>query len=219
MKKSKNPRNGLRIAREEKTSSEIYSIILKGIISAMESIFKDYYVSENIEALMSYINSRQIIKSQEYKRLLSEAKDFYPVIICAVFINPMRKHTKDFTLKELSSDKKAALFEELNKELFDFFADWLCVIDFEPLLLHRLAAAYRKQFNLQLCISKILRQKLTELEEQVLKLQIIEVFSIYLIEQVAVHLGVAGLDYLDYYTGNQDQGLGVDKLNLSDHII
>jgi hypothetical protein len=40
---------------------------------------------------------------------------------------------------------------------------------------------------------------LTEIEIRVLKLQIIEITTVYLIEQVAVQLGMAGLDYIDYY--------------------
>jgi hypothetical protein len=52
---------------------------------------------------------------------------------------------------------------------------------------------------MQLYITQIAAHNLTEIEVRVLKLQIIEITTVYLIEQVAVHLGLAGLDYIDYY--------------------
>jgi len=91
MRKSGGSGNMLKIADDSKTPSEIYSIVLRGIICTLRTIFINYYVSGNIEALMRYINGKNIISSQEYKRLLYEAKDFYPVIICALFINPLKK--------------------------------------------------------------------------------------------------------------------------------
>jgi hypothetical protein len=148
---------------------------------------------------MKYINNRKIISADTYKKLLSEAKDFYAVILCAIFINPIKEYTKDFKLTEVNRERKNELFVRLQKELFEFFADWLCHIELEPLLFCRLAEAYGKEFNMQLYISQQNSRSLTELENQVIKLQIIEITTVYLIEQVAVQLGLAGLDYIDYY--------------------
>ena len=198
-KNTKQQKTSLRLARDEKTPNEIYSIILKGVICTLNSIFLKHYVADNIEALMKYINNKQIISAETYKNLLSEAKDFYAVILCALFINPIREFTKDFKQTELDKDKKNQLFLKLYNELFEFFVDWLCHIELDPLLFCRLAEAYDKQFNMQLYISQVNLYCLTEIELRVLKLQIIETTTIYLIEQVAVQLGLAGLDYIDYY--------------------
>lgn len=192
-------KTSLKLAKDEKTPFEIYSIILKGVVCTLDSIFLKHYVTDNIEALMKYINSRKIISAETYKKLLSEAKDFYAVILCAVFINPIKEYTKGFKQTELSKEKKNELFLLLQKELFDFFADWLCHIELDPLLFCRLSEAYGKQFNMQLYISSLNSHSLTEIENQVIKLQIIEITTVYLIEQVAVQLGLAGLDYIDYY--------------------
>lgn len=192
-------KTSLKLAGEEKTPFEIYSIILKGVVCTLDSIFLKHYVTDNIEALLKYINSRKIISADTYKKLLSEAKDFYAVILCAIFINPIKEYTKDFKVTEISKEKKNELFLRLEKELFEFFADWLCHIELDPLLFCRLAEAYGKDFNMQLYISQQNSHSLTELENQVIKLQIIETATVYLIEQVAVQLGLAGLDYIDYY--------------------
>lgn len=199
MQKSSRQKQNLRIASDNKTPYEIYSIILKGVLSSLKSIFMSYYVSENIEALMSYINERKIISAAEYKSLLSEAKDFYAVIICALFVNPIKKATKNFKLVELKEEDKEKLFEELQKELNDFFADWLCDVEINPMLLYRLALSYNKSFNLDLSIKAQSMYNMTELESLTLKLQIIDIISLYMIEEVAVHLGLAGLDYIDFY--------------------
>ncbi|HUV85427.1 MAG TPA: hypothetical protein VMV86_06945 [Methanosarcinales archaeon] len=200
MKKGiKQQKSSLRLARDEKTPYEIYSIILKGVICTLNSIFLKHYVEDNIEALMKYVNSKKIISAEIYKNLLAEAKDFYAVILCALLINPIKEITKDFKQTELDKEKKNELFLKLYNELFEFFADWLCHIELDPLLFCRLAEAYGKQFNMQLYISQINLHSLTEIELRVLKLQIIEITTVYLIEQVAVQLGMAGLDYIDYY--------------------
>ena len=200
MKKStKQQKSSLRLAGEEKTPYEIYSIILKGVLCTLNSIFLQHYVADNIEALMKYINNKKIISAETYKNLLAEAKDFYAVILCAVFINPIKEFTKDFKRIELEKEKKNELFLKLYNELFEFFVDWLCHIELDPLLFCRLAEAYGKQFNMQLYISQINLYNLTEIELRVLKLQIIEITTVYLIEQVAVQLGLAGLDYIDFY--------------------
>jgi hypothetical protein len=200
MKKGiKQQKSSLRLARDEKTPYEIYSIILKGVICTLNSIFLKHYVEDNIEALMKYVNSKKIISAEEYKNLLAEAKDFYAVILCALLINPIKEFTKDFKQTELDKEKKNELFLKLYNELFEFFADWLCHIELDPLLFCRLAEAYGKQFNMQLYISQVNLHSLTEIELRVLKLQIIEITTVYLIEQVAVQLGLAGLDYIDYY--------------------
>lgn len=198
MKRKERPGSRLRIADDSKTPSEIYSIILKGVICTLKTIFLSYYVSENIEALMKYVNEKKIISASEYKRLLYEAKDFYPVIICALFINPIKKHTKNFKEIEISPESKKALFNELHEELVDFFSEWLCDIEADPLLFYRLAVSYNKTFTMELLIKKHLGGTLTAIEEQVLKLQIIDIITMYTIEQVAIHLGLAGLDYIDY---------------------
>ena len=200
MKKGiKQQKSSLRLARDEKTPYEIYSIILKGVICTLNSIFLKHYVEDNIEALMKYVNSKKIISAEVYKNLLAEAKDFYPVILCALLINPIKEITKDFKQIELDKEKKNELFLKLYNELFEFFADWLCHIELDPLLFCRLAEAYGKQFNMQLYISQNNLHSLTQIELSVLKLQIIEITTVYLIEQVAVQLGMAGLDYIDYY--------------------
>ncbi|MDF2591592.1 MAG: hypothetical protein K0S75_1058 [Clostridia bacterium] len=198
-KETKQQKSSLKLARDEKTPYEIYSIILKGVICTLNSIFLKHYVEDNIEALMKYVNGKKIISAEVYKNLLAEAKDFYAVIICALLINPIKEFTKGFKLIELDKDRKNELFLKLYNELFEFFADWLCHIELDPLLFCRLAEAYGKQFNMQLYISQINIHSLTEIEIRVLKLQIIEITTVYLIEQVAVQLGMAGLDYIDYY--------------------
>ncbi|MHB1391669.1 MAG: hypothetical protein ACYCYE_01060 [Clostridia bacterium] len=198
MRKSENTKSKLKIADDSKTPSEIYSIILRGVICTLRTIFLSYYVSENIEALMRYVNEKRIISAEEYKRLLYEAKDFYPVIICALFINPLKKHTKNLKNIKIDSQSKQELFNEINGELNKFFNDWLCDVEVDPLLFYRLSASYGKPFSLELSIKKHLACVLTPIEEQVLKLQMIEIISMYAIEQVAIHLGLAGLDYIDY---------------------
>ncbi|HYE12355.1 MAG TPA: hypothetical protein VEF53_19485 [Patescibacteria group bacterium] len=198
-KNTKQQKSSLRLAREEKTPYEIYSIILKGVVCTLNSIFLKHYVTDNIEALMKFINSKKIISAETYKNLLAEAKDFYAVILCALFIDPIKEFTKDFKQTELDKEKKNELFLKLYNELFEFFVDWLCHIELDPLLFCRLAEAYGKEFNMQLYISQSNLYSLTEIEIRVLKLQIIEITTVYLIEQVAVQLGLAGLDYIDYY--------------------
>lgn len=188
----------LRIADDSKTPSEVYSIILRGVICTLKTIFLSYYVSENIEALMKHVNEKKIISASEYKRLLYEAKDFYPVIICALFINPLKKHTKNFKEIEISLESKKMLFGELHEELAGFFSDWLCDIEVDPLLFYRLSVSYSKTFTMELSIKHHLGCSLTAIEEQVLKLQMIDIITLYTIEQVAIHLGLAGLDYIDY---------------------
>lgn len=119
---AKKDNRNLRIASDEMSSSEIHSIILRGVLYTFKSIFISYYVSENIEAMMNYINEKKIINPKEYKRLLAEAKDFYPVIICALFIPPIKAMTKNYKLKSLDVNKKDQLFNELYKILMDFSA-------------------------------------------------------------------------------------------------
>lgn len=196
--KEKDNRN-LRIATDELSSSEIHSIILRGVLYTFKSIFLSYYVSENIEALMNYINEKKIINPKEYKRLLAEAKDFYPVIICALFIPPIKTITKNYKLKSLDVEKKSELFRELYRILMDFFALWLCNVELDPLLYYRIGVAYNKKFDIGLYIKKQNSYYLTEIENQVLNSQIMEILCIYLIEEVAIQLGLAGLDYIDYY--------------------
>ena len=198
MRKSENTKSKLRIADDSKTPSEIYSIILRGVICTLRTIFLSYYVSENIEALMRYVNDKRIISAQEYKRLLYEAKDFYPVIICALFINPLKKHTKNLKNIKIESQSKQELFNEINEELNKFFNDWLCDVEVDPLLFYRLSVSYGKPFSLDLSVKQHLACALTPIEEQVLKLQMIEIVSLYAIEQVAIHLALAGLDFIDY---------------------
>ncbi|MGE5633362.1 MAG: hypothetical protein ACM3TR_20045 [Caulobacteraceae bacterium] len=199
MGKKEQRKNKLRIADDSKTPSEIHSIILKGVICTLKTMFLSYYVSENIEALMKYINEKKIISAEEYKRLLYEAKDFYPVIICALFINPIKKHTRNFRDVEISAESKKLLFDELYEELNVFFSDWLCDIEADPLLFYRLAVSYNKPFTMDLSIKQHLGCCLTAIEEQVLKLQYVEIICLYAIEQVAIHLGLAGLDYIDCF--------------------
>lgn len=198
MRKCENTKNKLKIADDSKTPSEIYSIILRGVICTLRTIFLNYYVSENIEALMKYINEKRIISSEEYKRLLYEAKDFYPVIICALFISPLKKHTKNLKSVKIDGQAKQELFNEVYEELNKFFNDWLCDVEIDPLLFFRLSLSYGKTFTLELSIKQHLSCVLTPIEEQILKQQIIDIISIYAIEQVATHLGIAGLDYIDY---------------------
>jgi hypothetical protein len=198
MSKSENTKSKLKIADDSKTPSEIYSIILRGVICTLRTIFLNYYVSENIEALMRYINEKRIISAEEYKRLLYEAKDFYPVIICALFINPLKRHTKNLKNIKIDSQSKQELFNEINEELNKFFNDWLCDVEVDPLLFYRLSVSYGKPFSLELSVKQHLACVLTPIEEQVLKLQMIEIISLYAIEQVAIHLGITGLDYIDY---------------------
>lgn len=197
MRKSENTKSKLRIADDSKTPSEIYSIILRGVICTLRTIFLNYYVSENIEALMKYINEKKIISADEYKRLLYEAKDFYPVIICALFINPLKKHTKNLKNIKIDSQSKQELFNEINEELNKFFNDWLCDVEADPLLFYRLSVSYNKPFSLELAVKHHLQCVLTPIEEQTLKQQMTEIVSLYAIEQVAIHLGLAGLDYID----------------------
>ncbi|MDD3705666.1 MAG: hypothetical protein PHC45_06375 [Clostridiaceae bacterium] len=198
MRKSPYAKGKLRIADDSKTPSEIYSIVLRGVISTLKTLFLNYYVSENIEALMKYINGKKIIGAEEYKKLLYEAKDFYPVIICALFINPLKKHTKNFKNATIDKQSKEALFNEINKELNEFFNDWLCDVEIDSLLFFRLSTAYGKPFSLDLSIKQQLASVLTPIEERILRLQITEIVVLYTIEQVATHLGLAGLDYIDY---------------------
>ena len=198
MRKSPYAKGKLRIADDSKTPSEIYSIVLRGVISTLKTLFLNYYVSENIEALMKYINGKKIIGAEEYKKLLYEAKDFYPVIICALFINPLKKHTKNFKNATIDKQSKEALFNEINKELNEFFNDWLCDVEIDSLLFFRLSTAYGKPFSLDLSIKQQLAAVLTPIEERILKLQITEIVALYTLEQVATHLGLAGLDYIDY---------------------
>lgn len=198
MRKSGNTKGKLRIADDSKTPSEIYSIILRGVICTLKTIFLNYYVSENIEALMRYINEKRIISAEEYRRLLYESKDFYPVIICALFINPLKRHTKNLKIVKIDSQSKKELFNEIYEELCKFFTDWLCDVEIDPLLFFRLSLSYGKPFNFELSIKRHLACALTPIEEQVLKLQMIDIIALYSIEQVATHLGIAGLDYIDY---------------------
>ncbi|HOE57689.1 MAG TPA: hypothetical protein PLL98_03230 [Bacillota bacterium] len=198
MRRSGNPKGKLKIAEDSKTPSEIYSIILHGVICTLRTIFLNYYVSGNIEALMRYINGKRIISAEEYKRLLYEAKDFYPVIISALFINPLKKHTKNFKSTIIESQSKQELFNEIYDELNKFFNDWLCDIEIDPLLFFRLSIAYGKPFCLELSIKQQLSSLLTPIEEQFLKLQMTDIITLYTMEQVATHLGIAGLDYIDY---------------------
>lgn len=198
MKKSGNNKSKLRIADDSKTPSEIYSIILRGVICALRTVFLKYYVSENIEALMRYVNEKRIISAEEYKRLLYEAKDFYPVIICALFINPLKKHTRNLKNVKIGEISKKELFEEIDRELNDFFNDWLCDVEVDPLLFYRLSVSYGRPFSLELSVKKQLTCALTPIEEETLKLQMAGIIALYTIEQVAVHLGLAGLDYIDY---------------------
>lgn len=198
MRKSENIKGKLKIADDSKTPSEIYSIILRGVICTLKTIFLNYYVSENIEALMKYINEKRIISAEEYKRLLYEAKDFYPVIISALFINPMKKYTKNFKYVRIDSQSRQELFSEVFVELDKFFSEWLCDVEVDPLLFYRLSISYGKPFSIELAIKQQLAGLFTPLEEQVLKLQMTEIISLYAIEQVAIHLGLAGLDYIDY---------------------
>lgn len=198
MRKCEKNKGKLKIADDSKTPSEIYSIILRGVICSLKTIFLSYYVSENIEALMKYINEKRILSAEEYKRLLYEAKDFYPVIISALFINPMKKHTKAFKCIRIDDQGKQELFNEIYGELIKFFNDWLCDVEVDPLLFYRLSISYGKPFSIELAIKQQLSGVFTPIEEQVLKLQMAEIIAVYAIEQVAVHLGLAGLDYIDY---------------------
>lgn len=192
-------KRSLKIATDEMSASEIHSIILRGVICTLKSIFTTYYVSENIEALMNYINDKKIISADEYKRLLLEAKDFYPVIICALLIEPIKKNTHNYKMKELDDKNKAELFVEIYKCLMDFFGHWLCDVELDPLLYYRLAISYKKRFSIDLYMKKQNSYKITAIENQILNDQILDILCIYLIEEVAIQLGLAGLDYLDYY--------------------
>lgn len=214
-KKEKDNRN-LRIASDEMSSSEIHSIILRGVLYTFKSIFISYYVSENIEAMMNYINEKKIINPKEYKRLLAEAKDFYPVIICALFIPPIKAMTKNYKLKSLDVNKKDQLFNELYKILMDFFSLWLCNVELDPLLYYRIGLSYNKKFDINLYIKKQNSYYLTEIENRILNSQILDILCIYLIEEVAIQLGLAGLDYIDYYN-NMKANMG--KKSLQDSVI
>ncbi len=205
MRNSLKEKGKLKIADDSKTPSEIYSIILRGVICSLKTIFLNYYVSENIEALMKYINEKRILSAEEYKRLLYEAKDFYPVIISALFIDPIKKHTRNFKSIRLDSGSKQELFNEIFGELIKFFSDWLCDVEADPLLLYRLSISYGKPFNMELAIKKQLSGLFTPIEDQILKLQMTEIVTMYAIEQVAVHLGLAGLDYIDYSRANENK--------------
>ncbi len=199
MSKKDSRKHQLKVADESKTPSEIYSILLKGVLCSFRTVFLSYYVSENIEALMRYITERKLLSAEEYRRLLNEARDFYPVIICALFINPIKKYTKGYKLIELTEESKSALFKELNEELSQFFSDWLCDVEIDPLLFYRLAVSYHKPFNLELAIRANGSAGMTALEEQVARGQLVDILVLYLIEQVAIQLGMAGLDYIDYF--------------------
>ena len=212
MRKSGNNKGKLKIADDSKTPSEIYSIILRGVICTLKTIFLNYYVSENIEALMKYINEKRIISAEEYKRLLYEAKDFYPVIISALFINPIKKHTKNFKSIRLDGQSKQELFNELFEELSSFFNDWLCDVEADPLLFYRLAISYRKPYSFELAVKQQLASFFTPIEEQILRLQMTEIIAMYAIEQVAIHLGLAGLDYIDYVKAPESRA---EKENVS----
>jgi len=205
MRKCEKSKGKLKIADDSKTPSEIYSIILRGVICSLKTIFLSYYVSENIEALMKYINEKRILSAEEYKRLLYEAKDFYPVIISALFINPMKKHTKAFKCIKIGDQAKQELFNEIYGELIKFFNDWLCDVEVDPLLFYRLSISYEKPFSIELAIKRQLAGVFTPIEEQVLKLQMTEIIAMYAIEQVAVHLGLAGLDYIDYSKASESK--------------
>lgn len=205
MRNSRKEKGKLKIADDSKTPSEIYSIILRGVICSLKTIFLDYYVSENIEALMKYINEKKILSAEEYKRLLYEAKDFYPVIISALFIDPIKRHTKNFRSVRLDNGSKQELFNEIFVELIKFFNDWLCDVEADPLLLYRLSISYGKPFSMELAIKKQLSGIFTPIEDQILKLQMTEIVTMYAIEQVAVHLGLAGLDYIDYSRANENK--------------
>jgi len=205
MRSSRKEKGKLKIADDSKTPSEIYSIILRGVICSLKTIFLNYYVSENIEALMKYINEKRILSAEEYKRLLYEAKDFYPVIVSALFIDPLKKHTKNFKCIRLESVSKQELFNEIFIELTKFFNDWLCDVEADPLLFYRLSISYGKSFSMELAIKKQLSGLFTPIEEQILKLQMTEIVAMYAIEQVAVHLGLAGLDYIDYSRVNESK--------------
>lgn len=199
MKSIRTKKTKLKLATDTKTSSEIQSILLRGVKEAFRSIFISYYVSENIDALMKYINDRKILSSEEYKRLLNESKDFYTVIVCALFIHPIKSSTMNFKLIELKREKKDLLYDELFRELYTFFNDWLCNIEIDPLLFLKLGISYKKPFNINLHIkSKLSYGGLTPIEAQVLRGQIVDILSCFMIEEVAIQLGLAGLDYIDY---------------------
>jgi len=216
MAKKEKDNRSLRIASDEMSSSEIHSIILRGVLYTFKSIFISYYVSENIEAMMNYINEKKIINPKEYKRLLAEAKDFYPVIICALLIPPIKAMTKNYKLKSLEVSKKEQLFDELYKILMDFFSLWLCNVELDPLLYYRIGLSYNKKFDINLYIKKQNSYYLTEIENRILNSQILDILCIYLIEEVAIQLGLAGLDYIDYYN-NMKANMG--KKSLQDSVI
>lgn len=205
MKDLRKLKGKLKIATDNKTPSEINSIILRGITAAFASIIKKYYVSENIEALINYVNEKKILSSAEYKRLLSEAKDFYTVILCALFITPLKEATNSFKYKELDKSKKQMLFNSLESELTEFFIDWMCQLDIEPLLFYRMGISYNKEFNVNLYMKSQVSYGLTPIEEQILKEQIISIVSNYIIESVGIQLGLAGLDYIDYDRSHMNQ--------------
>lgn len=204
MKDLRKLKGKLKIATDNKTPSEINSIILRGITAAFASIIKKYYISENIEALINYVNEKKILSSAEYKRLLSEAKDFYTVILCALFITPLKEATNSFKYKELDKIKKQMLFNSLQNELTEFFIDWMCQLDIDPLLFYRMGISYNKVFNVNLYIKSQVSYGLTPIEDQILKEQTISIVCNYIIESVGIQLGLAGLDYIDYDKANTD---------------
>lgn len=214
-----NGKNTLAVANGQRTPFEIYSIILRGVTCALKSIFTNYYVSENIEGLMRFINDKGILSAKEYKGLLAEAKDFYAVILCALFIDPIKKHTKNFKYNELNEKSKGQLRQELYNELYVFFFDWLCDIEIEPLLFYRLAVSYNKTFNLNLCIKSQLSKNLTAIEDRVLKLELVDILTDFLIDEVAVHLGLAGLDHIDYYRPDSSCSKSIEQDSMPDNCI
>ena len=98
----------------------------------------------------------------------------------------------------------------------DFFELWLCNVELDPLLYYRIGLSYNKKFDIGLYIKKQNSYYLTEIENRVLNNQILDILCIYLIEEVAIQLGLAGLDYIDYYN-NMKTNIG--KEGLQDSII
>ena len=198
MKRKKGNANKLTVARELISSAEVYSIILRGVTSAMGCLFKYHCFSDNIEALMKFINSKKIISTEEYKGLLTQARDFYPVVICAQAIEIIKAETVNFKEKDLSEDRKKVLYFRLQDALIDFFTDWLCQYELDPLLFYRLALSYEREFSIGLYI-KSQTTALSEIEHNVLRAQVIDILVLYIIEEIAIHLGMAGMDYIDCY--------------------
>ena len=201
----------LTIATDEVSTTEVHSVILKGVLCTLKSIFTTYYVSENIEALLKYINDKKIISAEEYKRLLLEAKDFYPVIICALLIEPIKKNTNNFKKKGLNDKKKEKLYSEIHKCLMEFFGQWLCDVELDPLLYYRLGISYNRRFDIELYMKKKNSYMLTAIENQIINDQILEILCVYLIEEIAIQLGLIGLDYLDYYKFDNNQDKMIKK--------